>query len=138
MLGGLCLPVRLTISWGYTVQHFSWTLLNFTKSIKGEELTMKYLLYFLCVKIVTMQNAWHHDNLLLHEIILRAIHKRHLQSGAGDCPVRTFCGQRERGSVFLHFVRTSFMDGLLINCRYRNILTVRQNWDLISSIEPVA
>jgi len=27
-------------------------------------------------------------------------------------PVRTFCGQGGRGSIFRDFVRTSFMDGL--------------------------
>jgi len=33
--------------------------------------------------------------------------------GEGVEPVRTFCGQEERGSIFCDFVRTSFMDGPL-------------------------
>jgi len=31
--------------------------------------------------------------------------------GKGVEPVRIFCGHGERGSIFRHFVRTSFMDG---------------------------
>jgi len=31
--------------------------------------------------------------------------------GRGVEPVRTFCGQGGRGSIFRDFVRTSFMDG---------------------------
>jgi len=26
-------------------------------------------------------------------------------------PVRTFCGQKEKGSIFRNFVQTAFMDG---------------------------
>jgi len=29
-------------------------------------------------------------------------------------PVQTFCGQGERGPIFLNFVRTSFKDGSLL------------------------
>jgi len=37
----------------------------------------------------------------------------HGQRGRGIEPVRTFCGQGGRESIFRDFVRTSFMDGPL-------------------------